>query len=110
MNIMEWLDQEGLPDRDNIEIIGVEKEVVVDTIFTELVRLVIINGGISVTGYGIKSTSGVYGRSGLTFMEVQRLLYLNGVIDGFMLSEDKVNEHEFFKKLKFAIDGKLEKK
>lgn len=89
MTASEWLNETRPDGRTNV---------------SRLAELMHVNGGLLVRGWGvICGGGGPYGRGGLDQNEAMELIFLGGVVEGFMIAGTP------FETLKGAVDAEIQR-
>lgn len=92
MTLDEWLDQ---PLKSRPDVSRLQR-------FTELI---IKNGGDwTVTGWGVHRSGGPYGSFSLEQSEALELIFMNGLVNGFLDCAGKEAEDRLFQRIEVEID------
>lgn len=73
------------------------------TVLSRLAELIEVNGGLRIGGWGMIAGGGIYGRHGLDQEEALELLFMSGMLEGFMRAEERVHFNEFMNTIKGEI-------
>lgn len=73
------------------------------TVLSRFAELIEVNGGLRVCGWGFMSSGGIYGRRGLEQEEALELLFMSGMLEGFMRAENRMHFDEFMNRIKSEI-------